>query len=107
MDRLLDWMSFGIFVVIRTDKILIKVEIVNEIFQKTGADGKEAFQIVEGYMGSVKRSLTDGENVYLRGFSRFIVKYRAEKVGRNINRNTSVVVSAPMFLISNRLTALD
>lgn len=73
---------------------MTKAEIVNEISLKTGTDRKEVFQIVEGFMESVKASLINGENIYLRGFGCFILKHRAEKVARNINKNTSVVIPA-------------
>lgn len=73
---------------------MTKAEIVNEISLKTGADRKEVLQIVESFMDNVKISLANGENVYLRGFGSFIVKHRAEKVARNINKNISVVVPA-------------
>lgn len=73
---------------------MTKAEIVNEISRKTGVSNKEVLQIVEGFMDSVKESLAYGENVYLRGFGSFILKHRAEKVGRNINKNTSVVIPA-------------
>ena len=35
-------------------------------------------------MEEVRNSLSEGENVYLRGFGSFVVKRRAEKTGRNI-----------------------
>lgn len=73
---------------------MTKAEIVNEISLKTGTDRKEVLQIVEGFMESVKASLINGENVYLRGFGSFILKHRAEKVARNINRNTTVIIPA-------------
>lgn len=73
---------------------MTKAEIVNEIHLRTGTERKEVLQIVEGFMESVKTSLSNGENVYLRGFGSFIVKHRAEKVGRNINKNTGLIVPA-------------
>lgn len=73
---------------------MTKAEIVNEISRKTGVGNKEVLQIVEGFMDSVKESLAHGENVYLRGFGSFILKHRAEKVGRNINKNTTMIVPA-------------
>lgn len=73
---------------------MTKAEIVNEISLKTGAGRKEALQIVEGFMDSVKTSLASGENVYLRGFGSFILKHRAEKVARNITKNTTMIVPA-------------
>lgn len=73
---------------------MTKAEIVNEISLKTGVDRKEVLQIVEGFMESVKISLTNGENVYLRGFGSFILKHRAEKVARNITKNTTMIIPA-------------
>lgn len=71
---------------------MTKAEIVNEISLKTGTDRKEVLQIVEGFMESVKKSLVNGENVYLRGFGSFTLKHRAEKVVRNIAKNTTIIV---------------
>jgi len=45
-------------------------------------------------VNEVKNSLAAGENVYLRGFGSFIVKTRAEKTGRNISKNTTIVIPA-------------
>ncbi len=45
-------------------------------------------------MTVVKDSLAHGENVYLRGFGSFIVKQRAEKMARNISKNTTIVIPA-------------
>lgn len=73
---------------------MTKAEIVNEISLKTGAGRKEVLQIVEGFMESVKASLASGENVYLRGFGSFILKHHAEKVARNITKNTTMIVPA-------------
>ena len=36
--------------------------------------------------------MSNGENIYIRGFGSFIVKKRAAKVGRNIKKNTSVFI---------------
>ena len=73
---------------------MTKAESVKEISLKTGTDRKEALQIVEGFMDSVKESLVNGENVYLRGFGSFTLKHRAEKVARNITNNTTMIVPA-------------
>ena len=47
---------------------------------------------VEEFMKTVKKSLENGENVYLRGFGSFIVKKRAQKTGRNISKNTTIII---------------
>ena len=38
--------------------------------------------------------MAEGDNVYLRGFGTFHIIERKEKVGRNISKNTSVVIPA-------------
>ncbi len=38
--------------------------------------------------------MSEGKNVYLRGFGTFLVKKRAEKTGRNISKNTTVIIPA-------------
>lgn len=47
---------------------------------------------VEAFMDTVKESLSNEENVYLRGFGSFILKKRAQKVARNISKNTTIVI---------------
>ncbi|MDG1516654.1 MAG: integration host factor subunit beta [Flavobacteriales bacterium] len=71
---------------------MTKADIVNEISEKTGIEKVAVQATVEAFMKSVKTSLTDGENVYLRGFGSFIVKKRAQKTGRNISKNTTIII---------------
>ena len=65
---------------------MTKADIVTKISDKTGIEKVAVQATVEAFMESVKKSLTDGENVYLRGFGSFIIKERAEKTGRNISK---------------------
>jgi DNA-binding protein HU-beta len=71
---------------------MTKADIVNEISEKTGIEKVAVQATVEAFMKSVKTSLTDRENVYLRGFGSFIVKKRAQKTGRNISKNTTIII---------------
>ena len=66
---------------------MTKADIVNEIAKSTGVEKAQVQQIVES-------SLTANKNVYLRGFGSFIVKKRAEKVARNISKNTTITIPA-------------
>lgn len=71
---------------------MTKADIVNSISQKTGIDKPTVFNIVEAFMTSVKESLANEENVYLRGFGSFILKKRAQKTARNISKNTTIII---------------
>ncbi len=73
---------------------MTKADIVAEIANKTGLEKNEVLATVESFMDTVKTSLSEGQNVYLRGFGSFIVKERAEKTGRNISKNTTIIIPA-------------
>jgi len=73
---------------------MTKAEIVAEIANKTGIEKVAVQATVEAFMEAVKNSLAKGDNVYLRGFGSFIVKKRAEKTGRNISKNTTIIIPA-------------
>ncbi len=73
---------------------MTKAEIVADISEKTGIEKVVVLTAVEAFMNSVKSSLEEGENVYLRGFGSFIIKERAEKTGRNISKNTTIIIPA-------------
>jgi DNA-binding protein HU-beta len=73
---------------------MTKADIVNEISKNTGIEKITVQKTVEAFMDTVKDSLVDGKNVYLRGFGSFIVKERAEKTARNISKNTTIIIPA-------------
>ena len=47
---------------------MTKADIVNEIAKSTGVEKAQVQQIVESFMENIKTSLTNHNNVYLRGF---------------------------------------
>ena len=71
---------------------MTKADIVNEIAKNTGVEKVLVQDIIEAFMESVKGSLIKQENVYLRGFGSFIIKKRAEKVARDILKNTTITI---------------
>ncbi len=73
---------------------MTKAEIVTEIANKTGVEKVAVQAVVESFMETVKDTMVNGENVYLRGFGSFIIKKRAEKTGRNISKNTTIIIPA-------------
>ena len=73
---------------------MTKADIVSKVANETGIEKAAVLATVESFMKNVKGSLAGGKNVYLRGFGSFIVKKRAEKTGRNISKNTSIIIPA-------------
>ncbi|MGA2823148.1 MAG: HU family DNA-binding protein [Bacteroidales bacterium] len=73
---------------------MTKAEIVADIANKTGIEKVAVQATVEAFMETLKNSMIQGQNVYLRGFGSFIIKKRAEKTGRNISKNTTIIIPA-------------
>jgi DNA-binding protein HU-beta len=73
---------------------MTKAEIVAEIASKTGIEKVAVQATVEAFMETLKNSMVNGQNVYLRGFGSFIIKKRAAKTGRNISKNTTIIIPA-------------
>lgn len=71
---------------------MTKADIINEISKSTGIEKITVQRTVEAFMESVKDSLVQDKNVYLRGFGSFIVKKRAKKTARNISKNTTIII---------------
>ena len=73
---------------------MTKADIVNEISKSTGVEKAVVQDVVEAFMTSIKESMTAQNNVYLRGFGSFIIEKRAQKVARNISKNTTITIPA-------------
>lgn len=71
---------------------MTKADIITEIAEKTGVDKADVTASVEAFFSVVKSSMSNGHNLYIRGFGSFINKKRKRKIARNISRNTALVI---------------
>jgi DNA-binding protein HU-beta len=69
-----------------------KADLINQISEKTGIPKVDVLVTLETLFKEVKKSLSNGENIYIRGFGSFIIKKRAAKIGRNIKKNVAVAI---------------
>lgn len=82
---------------------MTKAEVIQQILEQLEKkeikknDTKEreyCQEVIEHFLKIVKQSLTEGSNIYIRGFGSFIVKKRAKKVARNIAKNQPLMIDA-------------
>ena len=81
-------------------EIMTKADVISEIAEKTGVDKSDVTATVETFFVVVKNSMADGNDIFIRGFGSFINKKKARKIGRNISKNTAVIIEehfAPKF----------
>ena len=71
---------------------MTKAELVSKIAENTGVEKLTTIAVVESMMKEIKTSISVNEAVFLRGFGTFKPKKRAEKTGRNIKKNTTIII---------------
>lgn len=69
-----------------------KADLVAAIAEKTGIAKVDVLVSLESFFKEVKGSLSEGENVYIRGFGSFVIKKRAKKIGRHIKKNKAIEI---------------
>lgn len=69
-----------------------KADLINNIAEKTGIPKVDVLVTLEAMFKEIKENLSEGENIYIRGFGSFITKKRAAKIGRNIKKNVAVQI---------------
>ena len=88
---------------------MTKQDVINQVTEQTGLDPEVSRSVIETFFEVVKRSLTEGEPIYVRTFGSFTLKQRARKVARHIAQNTAFIVPAhtiPYFKPSSEFTDL-
>jgi DNA-binding protein HU-beta len=83
MTALPSWLSGSFRNKARTEADVIKLDIVNQVADKTGVPKIKAEVAVEALFDAMKTALQRGERIELRGFGVFVVKPRKRGVGRN------------------------
>jgi integration host factor subunit alpha len=62
---------------------LTKDHIISSIGNRLGITRYESTRLVESVLETVKTSLSNGEDVLITGFGKFIVRNKAARLGRN------------------------
>ena len=62
---------------------LTKDHLITSVGNRLGISRFESSRIIEAVLETVKSSLSDGEDVLISGFGKFIVREKAARRGRN------------------------
>ncbi len=82
---------------------MTKADIIERIANGTGLTKIETEAVVNGFIATVIKALTQGDGVELRGFGSFRVQHRAARTARNPRTKEVVEVEAryvPVFKAS-------
>ena len=62
---------------------MTKADIIKDIQKKTNLSRDLIKLVIDSFMETVKENMSQGENIYLRGFGSFLLKERKEKKQNN------------------------
>jgi DNA-binding protein HU-beta len=93
LTPILSSVCLGFALATKLGDAVIKLDIINEVVNKTGITKTKAEMAVETVFGKMKRALEQGDRIELRGFGVFTVKPRKTGIGRN--PRTGAEVSIP------------
>ncbi len=71
---------------------MIKLDIINEVVNRTGISKTNAERAVETVFDTMKKALAEGDRIELRGFGIFNVRPRKTGIGRNPRTGAEVAI---------------
>ena len=89
---------------------VIKLDIINEVVNRTGITKTKAELAVETVFESMKKALSAGDRIELRGFGVFNVRPRKTGIGRNPRTGAEVSIppgKAVRFKPGKELQSID
>lgn len=76
-----------------TDGTLTRADIAAVINRKIGLSRNESARLVESILDQMSDALDDGANVKISGFGTFVLRDKAERIGRNPKTGVEVPIS--------------
>jgi integration host factor subunit alpha len=71
---------------------LTKADLVEAVYEKVGFSKKEAADVVEAMLESMKECLARHEAVKISGFGTFEVRHKRARRGRNPQTNEDIII---------------
>ena len=82
---------------------MTKKDLIETIASQTGVSVKDTTIVVENLISTIKDSVENGKQIFIRGFGSFGMKEKSARKGRDIKKNTIVDIPArkvPFFKVS-------
>ncbi|NTZ43804.1 integration host factor subunit alpha [Altererythrobacter sp. SALINAS58] len=91
---------------------LTRADLADTINKRMGFSRAESLQLVESVLTHMCGSLSSGENVKITGFGSFILRDKAERIGRNPKTGVEAPITSrrvltfrPSLLLKQRIAA--
>ena len=81
------------------NKTVTRTELSEAIYRKAGLSRAESARMVEEVLEEISDTLSAGEDVKLSGFGSFVLRSKAERVGRNPKTGVEVPIDRRRVLM--------
>jgi integration host factor subunit alpha len=72
---------------------MTKAEIINTLFEKVGLPKKEAQDVIEIILNTMKETFVEGESLKISGFGTFNIRKKSSRKGRNPKTGTEIEIT--------------
>ena len=72
---------------------LTRAEIAEAMNRRIGLSRSESLALVESILGHMSHALADGQNLKISGFGTFLLRDKAERIGRNPKTGIEVPIT--------------
>ncbi len=94
---------------------MTKADLIEAVYTKVGGfSKKEAREVVESVFSAMKETLGQGHKIKISGFGNFVVRDKKERMGRNPQTGTPLLIAArrvlsckPSDVLKQRLNISD
>ena len=77
----------------RSIDTLKRAEIAEAINRKLGLSRSDSLGMVESILGHMTKALSDGQNLKISGFGTFLLRDKAQRIGRNPKTGVEVPIT--------------
>ncbi|MEJ6008590.1 MULTISPECIES: integration host factor subunit alpha [Novosphingobium] len=77
----------------RSMSTLTRADLADAINRKMGLSRAESLGLVESILGHMSDALANGENVKISGFGTFLLRDKAQRIGRNPKTGVEVPIT--------------
>ncbi len=77
----------------RSMSTLTRADLAEAINRKMGLSRAESLGLVESILGHMSDALANGENVKISGFGTFLLRDKAQRIGRNPKTGVEVPIT--------------
>ena len=77
----------------RSMSTLTRADLADAINRRLGFSRAESLELVESVLGHMCNALADGENVKISGFGTFLLRDKAQRIGRNPKTGIEVPIT--------------